>query len=54
MNNLDPKLNVLRLLAGKQQGSKHNPSIHDQQFKPKLITVEELLGEVAEQEGEDG
>ena len=36
--------------AREQQCQKHDPSIHNQQLKSELITVEEPLGEVAEKD----
>lgn len=37
--------------TGKKQSPKHNPPIHNQQFKSKPVAIEKLFGKVAEEEG---
>ncbi len=38
--------------AGEEQGSKHNGAIYNQEFKAKLVAIEELLRKVAQEKGE--
>ena len=42
------------LSAYGQQRSEHNRTIDHQQLKPETVAVEEFLGEMAEQEGQNG
>ena len=40
----------MHFFAGEEQGSEHDAAIYYEQFKAKLVTIEELLREVTQQE----
>jgi len=40
-------------LTSYEQSQEHDRSVHDQQFEAKTVSVKELLGEPAEQVGEN-